>query len=127
MTEQTVRPSGARVRTPPRRRRDVPPWVVNSLKLLGLLVVLVWCLFPFLWMAMTSLRTGSVAITEPNIFRGPFDFGNYEQVVELGFHFSLRNSLVVASVTTLICIAVASLACSVLARAAAGGRAGVMA
>ena len=127
MTEQTVRPSGARVRTPPRRRRDVPPWVVNALKLLGLLVVLVWCLFPFLWMAMTSLRTGSVAITEPNIFRGPFDFGNYEQVVELGFHFSLRNSLVVASVTTLICIPVASLAGYALARLPLAGKFAILA
>lgn len=122
MTERTVRPAGARVKKPLRRPKGTPPWVVNSLKLLGLLVVVVWCLFPFLWMGMTSLRTGSVAITEPNIFRGPFDFGNYEQVVELGFHFALRNSLVVAALTTLICIPVAALAGYALARLPLAGK-----
>lgn len=127
MTEQTVRPSGARVKTPPRRPKGMPPWAVNSLKLLGLLVVLVWCLFPFLWMGMTSLRTGSVALTEPNIFRGPFNFDNYEQVVELGFHFALRNSLIVASVTTLICIPVAALAGYALARLPLAGKFAILA
>lgn len=122
MTEQTVNPSGARVKKPRRRPKGMPPWASNALKLLGLAVVLVWCLFPFLWMGMTSLRTGSVALTEPNIFSGPFDFGNYEQVVELGFHFALRNSLIVASVTTLICIPVAALAGYALARLPLAGK-----
>ncbi|MEC3893942.1 carbohydrate ABC transporter permease [Nocardiopsis sp. LDBS1602] len=116
--EQTRKP----VRTASRPRRDVPPAVTNVLKLLGLLVVLLWCLFPFLWMAMTSLRTGSAALTDPNIFQGPFSFGNYEEVLGQGFHFALRNSLIVAAATTLICIPVASLAGYALARLPLAGK-----
>lgn len=118
MAAETVRPSGA-VHKP---RRRMHPVVGNALKLLGLAVVLLWCLFPFLWMAMTSLRSGSAAITEPNIFQGPFDFSNYREVFDQGFQFALRNSLIVASVTTLICIPVASLAGYALARLPLAGK-----
>ena len=99
-----------------RPKRGTPPAVSGALKLLGLLVVLTWCLFPFLWMGMTSLRTGSVALTDPNILSGPFSLGNYQEVVDQGFLFPLRNSLIVAAVTTLICIPVAALAGYALAR-----------
>ncbi|WP_159942772.1 carbohydrate ABC transporter permease [Nocardiopsis sp. FR6] len=105
-----------------RPRRRTHPAVVNALKILGLAVVLVWCLFPFLWMGMTSLRSGSAAITDPNILRGPFDLSNYREVFDQGFQFALRNSLIVASVTTLICIPVASLAGYALARLPLAGK-----
>lgn len=118
MAAETVKPSGA-VHEP---RRRTHPAVGNALKLLGLAVVLLWCLFPFLWMAMTSLRSGAVAITEPNIFQGPFGFGNYREVFDQGFQFALRNSLIVAAVTTLICIPVASLAGYALARLPLAGK-----
>ncbi len=119
MTTQESRAAVRRARKPGPK---VPPAVLNALKLLGLLLVLVWCLFPFLWMGMTSLRTGSVALTSPNIFQGPFSFGNYEEVVNQGFHFALRNSLIVASVTTLICVPVAALAGYALARLPLAGK-----
>lgn len=118
----TTQESRASVRRAHKPRPKVPPAVVNTLKLLGLLLVLGWCLFPFLWMGMTSLRTGSVALTNPNIFQGPFSFGNYEEVVNQGFHFALRNSLIVASVTTVICIPVAALAGYALARLPLAGK-----
>ena len=118
MTAETVKPSGPVHR--PRRRRH--PAVGNALKLLGLFLVLGWCLFPFLWMGMTSLRSGAVALTDPNIFQGPFSLANYEQILDLGFQFALRNSLIVASVTTLICIPVAALAGYALARLPMAGK-----
>jgi len=118
MTDQTVKPSGPVHR--PRRRTH--PAVGNTLKLLGLFVVLGWCLFPFLWMGMTSLRSGSVALTDPNIFHGPFSLANYEQVFDLGFQFALRNSLIVAAVTTVVCIPIAALAGYALARLPMAGK-----
>ncbi|WP_150242912.1 carbohydrate ABC transporter permease [Nocardiopsis quinghaiensis] len=118
MAAETVR-SGRPVRRP---RRRIHPAVVGALKLLGLAVVLLWCLFPFLWMGMTSLRSGSAAITEPNILQGPFDLSNYREVFDQGFQFALRNSLVVASVTTLICVPVAALAGYALARLPLAGK-----
>ncbi|MEV2276689.1 carbohydrate ABC transporter permease [Nocardiopsis sp. NPDC049922] len=118
MTAQTSAPR----RSGPARRRGTPPAVTNALRLLGLLLVLGWCLFPFLWMAMTSLRTGSVALTDPNILRGPFNLDNYQQVIDQGFHFALRNSLIVAAATTAICIPVAALAGYALARLPLAGK-----
>lgn len=118
----TTQQSRAAVRRAHKPRPKAPPLLVNALKLLGLLVVLGWCLFPFLWMGMTSLRTGSMALTDPNIFQGPFSFGNYEEVVNQGFHFALRNSLIVAALTTAICIPVAALAGYALARLPLAGK-----
>lgn len=123
MTAETVRPSGSVYK--PRRR--VHPAVGNTLKLLGLAVVLLWCLFPFLWMGMTSLRSGSAAITDPNILQGPFDLSNYREIFNQGFQFALRNSLIVATVTTLICIPVASLAGYALARLPLAGKFAILA
>ncbi|WP_017612508.1 carbohydrate ABC transporter permease [Nocardiopsis salina] len=124
MSEHTLRSPRPTAATPPRRGRSkgLPPWVVGTLKILGLAVVVVWCLFPFLWMAMTSLRTGADALIDPNILRGPFTLESYEQVVDLGFQYALRNSLIVASVTTLICIPVAALAGYALARLPLAGK-----
>ncbi|WP_306370591.1 carbohydrate ABC transporter permease [Nocardiopsis sp. CC223A] len=119
--EETVRARES-VQEAHRPRRGAPPALAGLLKLLGLAVVLLWCLFPFIWMAMTSLRTGSVALTDPNILRGPFSLDNYDQVFDLGFQFALRNSLIVAAVTTLICIPVAALAGYALARLPLRGR-----
>ncbi|MDT0330911.1 carbohydrate ABC transporter permease [Nocardiopsis lambiniae] len=123
MTERTEtdRARGA-VRRAHRPRRTTHPAVVGGLKILGLALVLGWCLFPFLWMGMTSLRTGSVALTDPNILRGPFSLANYEQVLDLGFQYALRNSLIVAALTTIICIPVAALAGYALARLPLAGR-----
>ncbi|MFD3683365.1 carbohydrate ABC transporter permease [Nocardiopsis sp. NPDC058631] len=118
MTDETVKPSGPVHR--PRRRMH--PAVGNTLKLLGLFLVLGWCLFPFLWMGMTSLRSGAVALTDPNIFHGPFSLANYEQVFDLGFQFALRNSLIVAAVTTVVCIPIAALAGYALARLPMAGK-----
>lgn len=103
--------------------RRTPPWVGNALRALGLLVVIVWCLFPFLWMFMTSLRSGGTALTNPNIFQGPFSLDNFGQIIELDFHFALRNSVIVAAATTIICIPVASLAAYAIARLPLKGRA----
>lgn len=83
---------------------------------LGLLAIVFWCLFPFVWMFFTSLRTGDRAITIPNIFAGPFTGTNYSDVFDQGFQFALRNSLVVATSTTLLCIPLAALAGYALAR-----------
>lgn len=104
------------------RKRQIPHGVANALRALGLLVVVAWCLFPFLWMFMTSLRSGSAALTNPNIFAGPFSFRNFAQLIELDFQFALRNSLIVAALTTLICIPVASLAAYAIARLPLKGR-----
>jgi multiple sugar transport system permease protein len=86
-------------------RRPARPWLRTGL--LG--VILLWCLFPFFWLIMTSLKQGDRALNSPDLFRGPFGLGNYRAVFEQSFHLNLRNSLVVAGVTTILCVVIGSL------------------
>lgn len=81
-----------------------------------LAVILFWCLFPFFWLVMTSLKRGSRALNSANLFEGPFGLQNYLNVFAQDFHLNLRNSLVVAGMTTIICITIGSLAAYALAR-----------
>lgn len=85
-------------------------------KTLLLGVILFWCLFPFFWLIMTSLKQGDAALNSPNLFQGPFGLENYRNVFRQDFHLNLRNSLAIAGMTTIICIIVGSLAGYALAR-----------
>ena len=79
-------------------------------------VILFWCLFPFFWLIMTSLKLGDRALNSPNLFQGPFGLRNYEAVFQQSFHLNLRNSFIVAGSTTVICIIIGSLTGYAIAR-----------
>lgn len=79
-------------------------------------VILFWCLFPFFWLIMTSLKRGDAALNSPDLFQGPFGLQNYEAVFARDFHLNLRNSLAIAGTTTIICVIVGSFAAYALAR-----------
>jgi multiple sugar transport system permease protein len=81
-----------------------------------LLVIFIWCLFPFVWLISTSLKQGNEALADPNMFQGPFGLNNYRIVFAENFLYNLRNTIVVATFTTVICIAIGSLAGYALAR-----------
>jgi multiple sugar transport system permease protein len=81
-----------------------------------LLVIFVWCLFPFVWLISTSLKQGNAALADPNMFQGPFGLQNYRIVFGENFLYNLRNTLVVATFTTVICIIIGSFAGYALAR-----------
>ncbi len=93
---------------------------MNTLRMWGktalLGVILFWCLFPFFWLIMTSLKQGDPALNDPNLFRGPFGLQNYVAVFQQDFHLNLRNSFVVAGMTTILCIAIGSLCAYAIAR-----------
>lgn len=95
-----------------RLRRRGRPWLRVGL----LAIILTWCLFPFLWLVLTSLKSGGRALMSPSIFQGPFGLENYRAVMAEGFLYNLRNSLIVASMTTVICITVGALAAYALVR-----------
>ncbi|MGH2698349.1 MAG: carbohydrate ABC transporter permease [Actinomycetota bacterium] len=78
--------------------------------------ILLWCLFPFIWLIDTSLKLGDAALNSPRLTQGPFGFDNYISVFEQGFGYNLRNSAVVAGTTTIVCITVGSLAAYAIAR-----------
>jgi len=94
------------------RRSQLQIWGKSAL----LAIILLWCLFPFFWLIMTSFKKGDLALNSPNLFQGPFGFQNYEAVFSLNFHLNLRNSFIVAGTTTVICIIVGSLAGYAIAR-----------
>jgi multiple sugar transport system permease protein len=78
--------------------------------------ILLWCLFPFVWLIDTSLKLGDRALNSPSLTQGPFGWDNYISVFDQGFGYNLRNSAIVAGTTTIICITIGSLAAYALAR-----------
>lgn len=81
-----------------------------------LVIIFLWCLFPFLWLIMTSLKLGDQALNHPSIFQGPFGFDNYAAVFKENFHLNLRNSFVIAGSTTILCVGIGSIASYAIAR-----------
>jgi multiple sugar transport system permease protein len=74
---------------------------------------------PFLWQVLTSLKSpGEIFQAPPSVFPDRLYTQNYEDVFTSGvpFHLYLRNSLIVAGLTTLICLIIGSFASYVLAR-----------
>lgn len=78
--------------------------------------ILLWCLFPFVWLIDTSLKLGDRALNSPSLTQGPFGLENYISVFDQGFGYNLRNSAIVAGTTTIVCITVGSLAAYAIAR-----------
>jgi multiple sugar transport system permease protein len=103
-----------------RRSRQGPVEQASAARLWGktalLGVILLWCLFPFFWLIMTSFKQGNLALNSPDLFRGPFGLNNYRAVFEQSFQLNLRNSFVIATVTTILCITIGSLAGYAIAR-----------
>jgi multiple sugar transport system permease protein len=91
------------------------PWKVWGKSAL-LAIIVLWCLIPFFWLIMTSLKIGDRALNHPSPFQGPFGLGNYIAVFGLDFHLNLRNSLVVAGTTTVLCVVIGGLAAYAIAR-----------
>lgn len=79
-------------------------------------VILLYCLFPFFWLIMTSLKQGNLALNSPDLFQGPFGLQNYRNVFEQDFALNLRNSLAVAGTTTILCVVIGALAAYAIAR-----------
>ena len=71
-----------------------------------LLLVLLFCVFPFYWMVVTSLKTQLLALESPPVWLFEPTLANYREVLtDDGVARTLLNSLVVAVATTLIAVA----------------------
>src|SRR5687768_8084904 len=72
---------------------------------------------PFLWMLLTSIKPdGEILRRTPTLWTSDPQFRRYGDVLDAGFARALRNSLVVATATTVAGVAVAALAGYALAR-----------
>jgi len=80
-------------------------------------VVGLFAVAPFAWMVLTSIKPdGDILSRTPVFWPSQPLFGRYGEVLGSGFGRALRNSLVVATGTTLFGVAVATLAGYALAR-----------
>ncbi|OEU90797.1 sugar ABC transporter permease [Streptomyces abyssalis] len=83
----------------------------------GIVAVAAWCLAPFYWMLVSSLRRPS-DIFDISLWPAPVSFTNYANVLDpsLGFVRSLANSFIVAGTTTVLALMVAVTTAYALAR-----------
>lgn len=96
---------------------------------LAVIFVLIWCIFPFYWAVVSSLKP-NIELFDPNptlIPKNP-TFSNYVKVFsERPFHVNIWNSIVVSGITTLTTLIFGSFAGYAIARLQMKGKAFVMA
>ncbi|WP_163267652.1 carbohydrate ABC transporter permease [Chelativorans alearense] len=82
-----------------------------------LAAIILFCLFPFYWMVLTSLKTQIVALQTPPAWIFDVTFSNYYDVLfDNAVARSLVNSLIVAVLTTFLAILLGTPAAYALAR-----------
>jgi multiple sugar transport system permease protein len=82
-----------------------------------LVVIVLFCLFPFYWMVSTSLKTQIVALETPPAWIFDVTFSNYSAVLfENDVARSLLNSLIIAVCTTILAVGLGTPAAFALAR-----------
>jgi multiple sugar transport system permease protein len=84
---------------------------------LGIAVIVIYCLAPFYWMVVSSLRKTN-DLFENSPIPNPFSTENYEAAFDPinGFGRSLLNSLIVAGITTILVLVIGTLTAYALAR-----------
>jgi multiple sugar transport system permease protein len=91
------------------RRKSILLWT-------AVVLIMLFCLFPFYWLINTSLKTGP-DLSSANIIPPNITLDNYESIFEdSNFTTALRNSIIVAGVTTIIALTIGSFAGYALAR-----------
>ena len=86
-------------------------------RLLGLLVVGVWSLAPFLWLIITSVKPAAALTQLPPLLPSTVSAAHYVAVFEGSpFLRIIANSAIVAAASTLLAVAIGALAAFALAR-----------
>ena len=92
-----------------RRRRGALLW-------LAVIAIMIFCLFPFYWLINTSLKTGS-DLSAANLVPPNPSLDNYDSIFsDANFTTALRNSIIVATLTTFFALLFGSFAAYALAR-----------
>ena len=80
--------------------------------LIPLLVILVFLLFPFYWTLVTSLKTEQELYGAVTYWPGEITFTSYSRLftTTVNFFSAMKNSLIVASVTSIVSLTVSTLA-----------------
>jgi multiple sugar transport system permease protein len=104
-------------------RRDTWRGVRTALRYVVLVIVLVFCLFPILWVIGTSLKLPGEYLRNPPVWipQEP-TFNHYQNVMAQRGNLALKNSVIISSGATLLSMLVGSLAAYSLSRLNTGGR-----
>lgn len=96
---------------------------------LSVIFVLVWCIFPFYWAIISSLKTNlELFESNPTLWPKNPTFSNYVKVFqERPFHVNIINSIIVSGITTFTTLIFGSFAGYAIARLHMRGKAFVMA
>jgi multiple sugar transport system permease protein len=104
--------SGAQIGAEKRRRerrKRILLWV-------AVVLIMIFCLFPFYWLINTSLKTGQ-DLSSAKIFPPDPSLDNYKSIFEdSNFTTALRNSVIVSGITTVLALVIGSFAGYALAR-----------
>ncbi|MCI6575084.1 MAG: carbohydrate ABC transporter permease [Actinomycetaceae bacterium] len=89
----------------------------NTSSIAGIVLIVIFCLAPFYWMIVSSLRPAR-DIFDVTLWPKTVSFENYLAVFDPSRHFgrSLWNSLIVAGITTVLALLIATVAAYALAR-----------
>ena len=101
--------------------------LIGRIGFYGLLALIVfYAVFPFYWAVISSFKTGS-AIFQVELIPSTISFENYRALfVEQSFGRNILNSLIVASVATLVSLTLAAFAAYALGRMKFRGRSAVL-
>jgi multiple sugar transport system permease protein len=122
-TEALPRKETAAARARPRKRglfaeragKQRPP-AAKALMWVGVILTMIFCLFPFYWLVNTSLKTGA-QLSSAAVFPKHPTLDNFQSIFKNSdFTMALRNSVIVAGVATLLSIVFGSFAAYALAR-----------
>ena len=88
----------------------------RTLLWVAVVLIMLFCLFPFYWLINTSLKTGSDLSSAELIPPNP-SLKNYESIFEdSNFTTALKNSVIIAGTTTILALLIGSFAGYALAR-----------
>lgn len=97
--------------------------LVRLLRYTIVLVALVWVLFPIFWIVSTSFKLPAELLSNPPVWipKEP-STAHYRTIMREKGRMALKNSLVIGVTSTVLSVAIGSLAAYSLARFATGGR-----
>jgi multiple sugar transport system permease protein len=122
-TEALPRKGTTPARAKPRKRgllaeragKQRPP-AAKALIWVGVILTMVFCLFPFYWLVNTSLKTGS-QLSSASLFPKHPSLDNFQSIFKNSdFTMALRNSVIVAGLSTALALLFGSFAAYALAR-----------
>lgn len=104
-------------------------FIYNFVLVISVIFVLVWCIFPFYWAVVSSLKPNiELFESNPTLLPKNPTFSNYVKVFqERPFHVNIINSIIVSGITTLTTLIFGSFAGYAIARLHMRGKAIVMA